>query len=69
MSDTEDEGFDPVLAAVFDAGRAAFAAGQPSTAALELYPADSDERLVWVRGWTRARRDAGVRAPRLPQED
>lgn len=39
----------------YDAGRAAYEAGQESRAV--PYPAGSENRLLWLRGYTLARRD------------
>lgn len=48
----------PAQVAAYDAGRQAFADGKHSNAVLTLYPAGSDERRLWIRGWVQARRDA-----------
>lgn len=43
----------PELVAAYEAGWAAHLDGEPSTSC--PYPAGSDERLVWVRGYTKHR--------------
>lgn len=46
----------PEQAAAYDAGRAAFTGGKKSTVC--PYPAGSDERVLFARGYQQARRDA-----------
>lgn len=47
----------PAQVAAYDEGRAAYEAGEESLAVSEIYPAGSESRLLWVRGYTLARRD------------
>lgn len=47
----------PAQIAAYDAGRAAYEAGEESRAVLPIYPAGSENRLLWLRGFTLARRD------------
>lgn len=45
----------PAQIEAYDAGRAAYEAGQESRAV--PYPQGSENRLLWLRGYTLARRD------------
>lgn len=47
----------PAQVEAFDAGAAAYAAGQESSAVTAVYPAGSENRLLWLRGYVLARRD------------
>jgi hypothetical protein len=48
----------PAQVTAYDAGRRAYADGKPSTTVTGLYPAGSEERLLWLRGFIQCRAEA-----------
>jgi hypothetical protein len=58
----------PAQVRAYDEGRQAYIDGADSLAVADLYPAGSDLRTLWVRGWMQCRAEARYDRPPVAEE-